>query len=369
MSLINSKFVINNDIMRKLATILIFAFLPIAMMSQSKSSSYGLKMMNNLYIVKGSDTLWIQQGDYAWFSATDTIYFGSVTSLPDAISVTQTAGNNTTKIATTAFVQQEITASGALPSVTGQANKLLTNNGTIADWTDTLRADFYMDWFEIHDVVIEADSVYWPNDTPILAIDGTGGYQGLFKLNTSTEIDVLAPLNIFALRALPDTYGTILDIGLTAAGNHGDKVGANIWVGGIKMVDIRVQNDGTGGVIDGSEYVYLDALYVLNEHTDQSTVTGDTEFTSVVPKGYLLKYLIAEETAGNAATLDLGTTSGGNDVFINQTFAASTITTVVINKVFSFSAAQSLFLNDDDAGSSWNSGSLNVYFVLEKIAE
>jgi len=176
-------------------------------------------------------------------------------------------------------------------------------------------------------------------------------------------------LNIFALRALPDTYGTILDIGLTAAGNHGDKVGANIWVGGIKMVDIRVQNDGTGGVIDGSEYVYLDALYVLNEHTDQSTVTGDTEFTSVVPKGYLLKYLIAEETAGNAATLDLGTTSGGNDVFINQTFAASTITTVVINKVFSFSAAQSLFLNDDDAGSSWNSGSLNVYFVLEKIAE
>ena len=145
MTIINRIFVSNYIAMKKIATLAIVLLLPLMLVAQSKSTSYGNRMYNNLYIVKGSDTIWIQQdGSYAWFSATDTIYFGSVTSLPDAISTTQATGDSTANIATTEFVQIEILASCPLPSIVGQENKLLSNNGIITDWTDTLRADFYM---------------------------------------------------------------------------------------------------------------------------------------------------------------------------------------------------------------------------------
>ena len=60
------------------------------------------------------------------------------------------------------------------------------------------------------------------------------------------------------------------------------------------------------------------------------------------------------EKAGTNPLLDLGTTLGGNEVFINQDITASDLTTVVIQRVFSLSAATTLYLNDDDAGSNWN---------------
>ncbi|MFO1151005.1 MAG: tail fiber domain-containing protein [Alsobacter sp.] len=46
---------------------------------------------------------------------------------------TQTAGNNSTRLATTAFVQAAVQA-GALPSQTGNGNKALFTNGTTASW-------------------------------------------------------------------------------------------------------------------------------------------------------------------------------------------------------------------------------------------
>lgn len=213
------------------------------------------------------------------------------------------------------------------------------------------------------------DSIYLSYGGIQKYYDRNGDLQNVFGLAVDNSIDIYAPFNLVSFNFLADTYHPFIDIGMTSDGDYGDKAGTGIWVGGELLFEPRALNDGTGGIIDGSDYVYLKGLYVSDEHTDQATVTGDTEFASVVPAGYILKYLIAEETAGNAATLDLGTTSGASDVFLNQVFAASTITTVVINKVFSFTSAQSLYVSDDDAGSSWNSGSLNVYFVLEKIIE
>jgi hypothetical protein len=99
----------------------------------------------------------------------------------------------------------------------------------------------------------------------------------------------------------------------------------------------------------------------------EDAITGDTTLTNVVPAGYLLQYIIFEETAGNAATIDLGTTDGGNDVFTGQIIAASDITTVVLNKVFSLSTTTSLYINDDQVGSDWNSASVNVTIVLKKV--
>jgi len=64
--------------------------------------------------------------------------------------------------------------------------------------------------------------------------------------------------------------------------------------------------------------------------------------------------------------LDLGTSAGASDVFSQQIFTASTETTVVINKLFSRTTDTALYLNDDGAG-TWNSGSLNVILVLERV--
>jgi hypothetical protein len=51
-------------------------------------------------------------------------------------STTPTSGDDSTKVATTAFVQDAIEAIDALPSQTGNSGKFLTTNGTAASWTN-----------------------------------------------------------------------------------------------------------------------------------------------------------------------------------------------------------------------------------------
>ena len=70
------------------------------------------------------------------------------------------------------------------------------------------------------------------------------------------------------------------------------------------------------------------------------------------------------------ATLDCGTSAGGNDIFINQIIAPNDYTTVwLFGLVFSESVATTLYLNDDDGGSSWNSASINIVGVRKDIYE
>lgn len=95
-------------------------------------------------------------------------------------------------------------------------------------------------------------------------------------------------------------------------------------------------------------------------------MTNDTAWTGVVPAGYVLDSIIFVESAGNAATLDLGTSSGASDVFSQKVIAASSITTVLIDKTFSMIAAQSLYLNDDGTG-TWNSASVTATLLMRRL--
>ena len=104
----------------------------------------------------------------------------------------------------------------------------------------------------------------------------------------------------------------------------------------------------------------------LKEYKHTVPMTDDTEWTGAVPPGYELERIIFVNSTVNAATLDLGTTSGGNDVFSQQVIQASGITTVVINKTFSMLARQSLFLNDDGVG-TWNSSSLTAILLMRRV--
>jgi|GEM_PF-6338455 len=106
------------------------------------------------------------------------------------------------------------------------------------------------------------------------------------------------------------------------------------------------------------------------QNTKYTSVTGNTTYTNIVPANYILEYVVVQVTAGNTCVLDLGTTAGGSEIFAGITFTASTIdiTTVPIGKVFNLSStAQTLYLNDTGGGSTWNSASLTVIFVMRKI--
>ena len=120
------------------------------------------------------------------------------------------------------------------------------------------------------------------------------------------------------------------------------------------------------GTVSGATPINLNPNHI-EKYRHTVAMTDDTAWADIIPAGYELEKIVFEESAGNAATLDFGTTSGASDIFKNKVIAASTITTVVLNKAFSMSATQSLFLNDDDAGSSWNSGSLTATVFMRRV--
>ena len=238
----------------------------------------------------------------------------------------------------------------------GSAGQVLYVSGGLPSWQNVGGVS---PWYQVN----------FPNDTWSVGLDVLGNQRNFSKINTNNVIEFAGDVAIGAFYTVADAGALVLWNQAIINSAYGTVHSGDFQIDDVSVLKIRSESDGGGASVANSTYVIAKDLYVTDFHTDQATVTGDTEFTSVVPAKFLLKYLIAEETAGNAATLDLGTTAGASDVFLNQVFAASTITTVVINKVFSFSAVQSLFLNDDDGSSSWNSGSLNVYFVIERISE
>jgi len=215
---------------------------------------------------------------------------------------------------------------------------------------------------------IAMDSVKLSYESWQLFTDKNGDDQNIFRLSPTNSIQIGTDFELPKLFHLPDTYTDWLNIGMTSDGDYGDKAGGSAYIGSTLMMDIRALNDGTGGIVDGSDYVYLNGVWVNDENWTQSTITDDTQLGSI-PAKYLLEYVIFQETAGNAATLDLGTTSGASDVFLNQVVAASTWTTITVPNAYSITGATTLFLNDDDGSSDWNSASVNVYLVFKKFAE
>ena len=104
----------------------------------------------------------------------------------------------------------------------------------------------------------------------------------------------------------------------------------------------------------------------LKNYKHTVPMTDDTTWTGAVPPGYELEKIVFVNSTANAATLDLGTTSGASDVFSQQVIQASGITTVVINKTFSMLARQTLYLNDDGVG-TWNSSSLTAILLMRRV--
>ena len=96
----------------------------------------------------------------------------------------------------------------------------------------------------------------------------------------------------------------------------------------------------------------------LKQYQHETAMTSDTTWTGCIPPGYQLEQVILVNSTANQAILDLGKTAAASDVFLNQIVAANDITIIDLNEVFSMTSRQTLYLNDSDASSSWNSASL-----------
>lgn len=97
-------------------------------------------------------------------------------------------------------------------------------------------------------------------------------------------------------------------------------------------------------------------------------ITGDTTLSSAIPGGYRIKSMVADVTgAGAGMVLNVGTSSGGTDVVDGQDISANGLFDLTVAKhIFSLSAAQSLYVNDD-GGTAWSGVSVDLYIETERV--
>lgn len=137
--------------------------------------------------------------------------------------------------------------------------------------------------------------------------------------------------------------------------------------GSTDMARLVYQYDRAAFVWDGSAWATI-SLPPLKRIIPLLTVTNDTSFA--IPPGYSISSITIFNTTANAVTggLKFGTTSGGVDVIAAQAVGANALLVVasadILLKVFSFSAAQTIHIQDVTA---WNSASLNIYIELTRL--
>jgi hypothetical protein len=96
------------------------------------------------------------------------------------------------------------------------------------------------------------------------------------------------------------------------------------------------------------------------------TLTGDYTWTALIPAGYLIEYMIFDETSGNTAQISAGTTAGDNNVFSQEAITGGGLTVININKTFSKTAATTVYINHSQDGDGWNRATVNVWAQLRK---
>ena len=203
----------------------------------------------------------------------------------------------------------------------------------------------------------------------LTGVNGAGATANILAVDNDGNIDLYSTFKISSLYYEADAGDvTVCNIPV-ASSVYGTSMSLNFSIDDTKLLEVLATSDGAGGIINPQ--VVLKNLFVTDNVYSQTVVATDTTFTSVVKAKHLLEGILFYNTTANAATLDLGTVATGNDVFINKVIAASTWTYLhasdLSKQFFSTTADTTLYLNDDDGGSSWNSGSFTVYFITKKL--
>lgn len=97
-------------------------------------------------------------------------------------------------------------------------------------------------------------------------------------------------------------------------------------------------------------------------------VAGDT--TIVVPSGYVLEFMTFLNSTINNATISVGSTAGGTEVFqllpVNGTGTNDGLTTYGLNYDRGIISDTTLYVHDGGGG-NWNGATVTIYLVLRKI--
>ena len=76
----------------------------------------------------------------------------------------------------------------------------------------------------------------------------------------------------------------------------------------------------------------------------------------IVPAGYMLETVVAQETGGANVDIKLGTAAGLDNIAFSQTMAASVCTTIFLDR-----APQATPYNVFVSSAAWTTASLNIY--------
>ena len=151
---------------------------------------------------------------------------------------------------------------------------------------------------------------------------------------------------------------TVSDFSLTQIGCVAEYlpsgVGHNQW------------SDSSGNGLDGA----VSGATAVNapdvQRVKLASVTGETTKTDFIPAGYIIQDVITAETAGNAVSgFNIGFGDDDQTVMADVTVAASTTTSQTIAaSVATLAADDTIYIS----ASSWNSGSVDIYFTLRRVA-
>ncbi len=112
--------------------------------------------------------------------------------------------------------------------------------------------------------------------------------------------------------------------------------------------------------VNGNEENWLN-LEIFND----STVTGETTWSSVLPAGYIIESIIFKNTTANEITnLDIGFSDAGGEIVAAANLLASDEGSFTINqRVDDFNVADNVFISADN----WNSASVIIYIRIVRI--
>jgi hypothetical protein len=113
--------------------------------------------------------------------------------------------------------------------------------------------------------------------------------------------------------------------------------------------------------------IYTAKTYNQTVPVSFSDIVADTTFTDCVPAGYILEYVVFDNSTGQSAVLSCGTSAGAYDVFQSWGINANGLTSIPVGKTLSLSVVKSLFVNDDQDGDTWNGANLDMYLVLSPL--
>jgi len=196
-------------------------------------------------------------------------------------------------------------------------------------------------------------------DSALVTLDGSGVINGVgtytyyitpnslgINIGLARQYGTQAVMNISSFSVIQ--VGNVLDLKPENAGSNawldasGNKLHAKSYGDPIAM---------TKGTLD----VYRDAI--LN-------ITGNTSPSDFVPKGYKIESIFFRETNGGAATVNIGSTSGGNDV-VNGLSVIATCggLATIVKDFFSTTSDQKLYVSSPD----WGTASVDLIFRMKKV--